>query len=184
MDRAMAAARTPPVRLAMALAAALVALAGPGSARAQAWTQAPGHVYLKLAYGSATAGEQYSFDGRAKLYADDVYAPAFFDRSVYLYTEAGLLPHLSGGASPASPPRWRSAPTWRRSSRRPACPPTARTTTGTRTTCRASTFSCPPLRRGGFHLLRTHPAGDGGEERFPCRVTQMPGSPAPAASTS
>ena len=95
MDRAMAAARTPPVRLAMALAAALVALAGPGSARAQAWTQAPGHVYLKLAYGSATAGEQYSFDGRAKLYADDVYAPAFFDRSVYLYTEAGLLPHLT-----------------------------------------------------------------------------------------
>ncbi|MCB9536821.1 MAG: hypothetical protein H6704_11265 [Myxococcales bacterium] len=64
-------------------------------ANAQAWTQAPGHTYLKLSYGSATAGEQYGFDGQVKLYADDVYEPAFFDRSVYLYGETGLTESLT-----------------------------------------------------------------------------------------
>ncbi|MGK0358932.1 MAG: hypothetical protein ACI9U2_001226 [Bradymonadia bacterium] len=65
------------------------------TAVAQAWTQPAGRTYLKLSYGSATAGEQYGFDGQRKLYADDVYAPAFFDRSVYLYGEVGLTPNIT-----------------------------------------------------------------------------------------
>lgn len=67
----------------------------PSGALAQAWTQPPGHVYLKLAYGAATAGEQYGFDGRVKLYADDVYDSAFFDRSFYLYSEIGVVDHFT-----------------------------------------------------------------------------------------
>ena len=59
---------------------------------AQAWTKDSGQVYVKLAYGSSTASEQYSFDGTAKQYADNVNENAFFDRSIYLYTELGLLP--------------------------------------------------------------------------------------------
>ncbi len=66
-----------------------------GVAHGQAWTQSEGHTYLKVAYGAATASEQYAFDGQLKLYADDVYAPAFFDRSVYLYGEVGLTDRLT-----------------------------------------------------------------------------------------
>ncbi|MEZ4474424.1 MAG: hypothetical protein R3F60_27280 [bacterium] len=103
MNRATCRSRTPVLRprpWAPGVAGLCLAILGAvSSARAQAWTQAPGHVYVKLAYGAATAGEQYGFDGRAKLYADDVYAPAFYDRSVYLYAEAGLLPALSASVS-------------------------------------------------------------------------------------
>ncbi|MCB9523179.1 MAG: hypothetical protein H6702_07325 [Myxococcales bacterium] len=77
----------------------LFALALARQAHGQAWTQSPGHAYLKLAYGSATASEQYAFDGRTKLYADDVLAPSFFDRSVYLYGEVGVLDGLTASFS-------------------------------------------------------------------------------------
>jgi hypothetical protein len=75
---------------------ALLALAGGGErAWAQAWPQAPGSVYAKLAYGTATASEQYSFDGRVRPYADGVDEDAFFDRSLYAYAEAGLTPDVT-----------------------------------------------------------------------------------------
>lgn len=78
-----------------ALCATLAICALHATANAQAWTQPEGRTYLKLAYGAATAGEQYGFDGQRKLYADDVYAPAFFDRSLYLYGEIGLTRDLT-----------------------------------------------------------------------------------------
>ena len=62
---------------------------------AQAWTQPEGHTYLKLSYGTGTATEQYAFDGRRKLYSDHVYSNAWFDRSVYLYSEVGLARNLT-----------------------------------------------------------------------------------------
>ncbi len=77
------------------LLTALLALLYAASAQAQAWTQSPGHTYVKLSYGAATAGEQYTFDGRRKPFADNVETAAFFDRSAYLYTELGLLPQLT-----------------------------------------------------------------------------------------
>ena len=70
-------------------------IASPAALRAQAWTKDSGQVYLKLAYGSSTASEQYTFDGTVKEYADNVDDNAFFDRSVYLYGEAGLTPDIT-----------------------------------------------------------------------------------------
>lgn len=61
-----------------------------GSLRAQAWTQGKGSSYSKLSYGAASASEQFSFDGSVKPYADNVEDYAFFDRSLYLYSEYGL----------------------------------------------------------------------------------------------
>lgn len=77
----------------------LWALSLPGLAWGQAWTQPPGHVYAKVAYGASTAAHQYTFDGRAKPYADDVYGPSFYDRSLYLYSEGGLADGLTGVVS-------------------------------------------------------------------------------------
>lgn len=71
----------------------------PSLLHAQAWTRDSGQVYLKLAYGSSTASEQYTFDGSVKEYADNVEENAFFDRSIYLYGEAGLTPDLTLVAS-------------------------------------------------------------------------------------
>lgn len=70
-------------------------LLGGTEARSQAWSRDSGKVYVKLAYGTSTASEQYSFDGRIKDYADNVTENAFFDRSVYLYGELGLTPKLT-----------------------------------------------------------------------------------------
>lgn len=64
-------------------------------ADAQAWAQPEGHTYLKLSYGTGTATDQYAFDGRRKLYADNVWRNAWFDRSVYAYGEVGLTPELT-----------------------------------------------------------------------------------------
>lgn len=72
-----------------ALVGAAVLLA-PTPCLAGAWTRAPGNVYAKLAYGSSTAADQYTFDGRVKPYADNVDGASFFDRSVYIYAEGGL----------------------------------------------------------------------------------------------
>lgn len=59
-------------------------------ATAQAWTMPRGDVYAKLTYGHVSAAEQYTFDGRTAPYFMGVDADAFRDRSLYLYTEAGL----------------------------------------------------------------------------------------------
>ncbi len=62
---------------------------------AQAWTKEEGKLYGKISYGTSTAAEQYTFDGRQKEYADNVEENAFFDRSLYLYGELGLTPKLT-----------------------------------------------------------------------------------------
>ncbi len=67
----------------------LSCLVSPDS-RAQAWTKPSGEAYIKLSYGASTASKQYTFDGRQKEYADNVDDYAFFDRSLYLYSELGL----------------------------------------------------------------------------------------------
>ena len=67
----------------------------PPVADAQAWTKGKGEGYVKLAYGSSTASEQFSFDGTSKPYADNVTENAFFDRSLYLYGEYGLQSDLT-----------------------------------------------------------------------------------------
>jgi hypothetical protein len=89
--------RWPQAAVGAALLAA--ALAAPSPARAQAWAQPTGRVYAKLAYGAATASNQYAFDGRVKPYADDVEGDSFFDRSLYLYSELGLTEDLTLVAS-------------------------------------------------------------------------------------
>ncbi len=61
----------------------------------QAWTRSKGSSYTKLSYGAASASEQYSFDGTVKDYADNVTENAFFDRSLYLYTEYGLTDRIT-----------------------------------------------------------------------------------------
>ena len=61
----------------------------------QAWTKPEGQLYTKLSYGTSTASEQYTFDGRQKEYADNVTENAFFDRSLYLYGEFGLTPDIT-----------------------------------------------------------------------------------------
>lgn len=66
---------------------------------AQAWTKGKGQFYFKSAYGTATAMEQYGFDGQKKLYADNVEENAFFDRSLYAYGEYGLNPNFTLFAS-------------------------------------------------------------------------------------
>lgn len=73
-----------------ALCIAALAALSVQTAHAGAWTRAPGSVYTKVAYGGATAADQFAFDGRRKPYADNVDGASFFDRSMYLYGEMGL----------------------------------------------------------------------------------------------
>ena len=73
----------------------LVTALNPIFLSAQAWTKGEGDGYVKIAYGSSTASEQYSFDGTSKPYADNVTENAFFDRSIYLYGEYGLKPDIT-----------------------------------------------------------------------------------------
>ena len=73
----------------------VLVVAGATGARAQAWPQEAGRVYVKLAYGAATAAEQFTFDGRARPFADGVDDDAYFDRSLYLYAEGGLTRHVT-----------------------------------------------------------------------------------------
>lgn len=67
----------------------------PQAAEAQAWPQAQGGVYAKIAHGRASAAQQFTYDGTLKRYHDDVAGDAFFDRSAYLYAEYGLTPRLT-----------------------------------------------------------------------------------------
>jgi hypothetical protein len=83
-----------PKILAVALAC-IMALACHAAARAQSWPQEKGKAYLKLSYGTSTASQQYTFDGREKEYADNVTENAFFDRSVYAYGELGLTDNVT-----------------------------------------------------------------------------------------
>jgi len=62
---------------------------------AQAWTLPPGDVYIKLAYGKVTAAEQFTFDGHRVDFIDGLEGDTFRDRSLYLYTEIGLMERLS-----------------------------------------------------------------------------------------
>ena len=62
---------------------------------AQSWPQSKGMSYLKLSYGSSTARDQFTFDGRQKEYADNVDDNAFFDRSIYAYGELGLTDNIT-----------------------------------------------------------------------------------------
>lgn len=71
----------------------------PIALNAQAWPKGEGEGYIKVSYGSSTASEQYTFDGRKKEYADNVADDAFFDRSIYAYGEYGLTPNLTLTAS-------------------------------------------------------------------------------------
>lgn len=73
----------------------LLWLHGGNELHSQAWARDSGKAYVKLAYGTSTASEQYSFDGRIKEYADNVTENAFFDRSLYFYGELGLTPTLT-----------------------------------------------------------------------------------------
>jgi hypothetical protein len=62
---------------------------------AQSWPQSKGMSYIKLSYGSSTARDQFTFDGREKEYADNVDDNAFFDRSIYAYGELGLTDDIT-----------------------------------------------------------------------------------------
>lgn len=88
--------RALPRRRALTLALALIASLPAPAAAVGAWTRPIGNVYAKLAYGAATAADQYTFDGRRKPYADNVDGAAFFDRSVYAYAEGGIIDGLTG----------------------------------------------------------------------------------------
>lgn len=62
---------------------------------AQAWTQPAGSAYLKVAHGRTSVSEQYDVNGNVAPFSEDVDGDAFFDRSVYLYGEVGLLSGLT-----------------------------------------------------------------------------------------
>lgn len=61
----------------------------------QAWTQPVGTAYLKVTHGRATVSEQFDVNGKAAPFSATVEGDAFFDRSVYLYGEFGILPGLT-----------------------------------------------------------------------------------------
>lgn len=61
----------------------------------QAWTPQQGKSFTKVSYGAITAKDQYTFDGTQRLYADNVEENAFFDRSLYLYSELGVSDNVS-----------------------------------------------------------------------------------------
>ncbi len=71
----------------------------PTLARAQAWTQEPGRVYLKVTQGFANASERYDAGGEVVPYDPNLDpeedGTPFRDRSRYLYGEVGLAPSLT-----------------------------------------------------------------------------------------
>ncbi|MBS1913606.1 MAG: hypothetical protein JST22_16585 [Bacteroidetes bacterium] len=73
----------------------LIASAVHATMHAQSWPQESGRAYIKLSYGSSTASQQYTFDGREKDYADNVSGNSFFDRSIYAYGELGLTNNVT-----------------------------------------------------------------------------------------
>lgn len=62
----------------------------PVPALGQAWTQGAGQTYTKFSYSNVTAGDRYTFDGRQVDYNESRSRTPFRDRSLYLYTEAGI----------------------------------------------------------------------------------------------
>ena len=73
----------------------LVLLLAPSFVLAQAWTQEPGRVYLKITQGFASASERYDAAGEIVPYDSTVSGTPFRDRSLYLYGEVGLAPSLT-----------------------------------------------------------------------------------------
>ena len=73
----------------------LLVLLGTRAAQAQAWTQPAGTLYAQLTAGSATASEQYAFDGETTLYVAGLDDDTFRDRSLYAYAELGLTDRLT-----------------------------------------------------------------------------------------
>ncbi len=67
----------------------------PVLAHAQAWTQEPGQVYLKVTQGFANASERYDANGDVVPYDPNTEGTPFRDRSRYLYGEVGLAPSLT-----------------------------------------------------------------------------------------
>lgn len=67
----------------------------PALAHGQAWTLAPGEVYLKLTQGFASASERYDADGEVVAYDPNTEGTPYRDRSFYLYGEVGLAHRLS-----------------------------------------------------------------------------------------
>ncbi len=83
-----------PLRFLLACCCALLIGAGT-DARAQAWPQPRGGLYLKLSHSRSVASEQWDFNGVVKPYAEGMTGNAFFDRSFYLYGEYGLTDNLT-----------------------------------------------------------------------------------------
>lgn len=65
------------------------------SVHGQAWTQPKGHSYVKMFYGNITSAEQYTFDGRTTDYVQGLPGDTYRDRSLYLYTEAGITDNVT-----------------------------------------------------------------------------------------
>lgn len=80
-----------PLRLPLLLAALLA----PSLVLAQAWTQEPGRVYLKITQGFANASERYDAAGEVVPYDPNATGTPFRDRSLYLYGEVGLAERLT-----------------------------------------------------------------------------------------
>jgi hypothetical protein len=86
----------PGLRLGTLLVCLLWLLGGPvPTAHAQAWTLPRGQLYLKGTFGSVTAAEQYTFDGRTTDFISGLEGNTFRDRSFYFYGEAGLADNLT-----------------------------------------------------------------------------------------
>ncbi|MFK7845815.1 MAG: hypothetical protein AB8G77_10965 [Rhodothermales bacterium] len=68
---------------------------GPSTSAGQAWTLPKGTAYVKTSYGSATAAQQFTFDGRATDYINGLPGDTYRDRSLYLYSEFGLSDNFS-----------------------------------------------------------------------------------------
>ncbi len=79
----------------MAAALCLCLILLPSQANAQAWTLPKGTSYVKFFYGHVTAGQQYTFDGRATDFIDGLAGDTFRDRSLYVYSETGLSDNFS-----------------------------------------------------------------------------------------
>lgn len=67
----------------------------PAIANGQAWTLPKGTAYVKTSYGSATAAQQFTFDGRSSDYINGLPGDTYRDRSLYLYSEIGVSDNFS-----------------------------------------------------------------------------------------
>ena len=69
----------------------VLAIGCSSSVIAQAWTQPPGSAYLKVAHGRTAVSEQFDVNGDVAPFSETVVGDAFFDRSIYLYAEVGVI---------------------------------------------------------------------------------------------